>query len=84
MNKINHDDYEDALFKNYRGEIVRRSLREMEKDFCRRVLPTVYLCLRGKLPQELIVMIGKRIPRDYTKVPFKFLIARPTKANGYN
>lgn len=85
MKKLN-DDYEDTietLFKNHRGEIVRKSLREMEKDFCRRILPIVFLCLRDHLPQELIVMIGRRIPRDYAKIPFEFSVFRPTRANNY-
>ena len=46
-------------------------------------MTTVYLCLRDHLPQELIVMIGVRIPRDYAKIPIKFSVFRPTQANNY-
>lgn len=69
---------DDTLFQNHRGNYVRTTRRQMEKDFGRRVLTTLYLCLRDHLPQELIVMIGRAVPRDYKVMPHvPFSLFRP-------
>jgi hypothetical protein len=54
-----------GVYVDFRGELVRKTPAKLERDFCRRILTSLFLCLRGTLPKDVIKMIGKMVERDY-------------------
>lgn len=77
-----------GVFIDHRGELLCASPEEMERDFGRRVLTILVLCLQREevvvvLPNEIIAMICRAMKRDYVVDPvWNFLTNMDYKTRG--
>lgn len=75
-----------GVYVDYRGELVRATPGEMEREFGRRILTTVFLIFRRiGIPKDVIKMIGKMTERDYKMDDvWKFLIDQKEDLDTYS